>query len=195
MCAVSGGKIEIDGVDISKIGLDVLRKRLSVIPQGAPFDSCTALLSLTSTPKDALLYTGTIRHNLDPTGEKGDAELNSALCRAGLVAGPDASEDVKSRLAKFKLVRVHHSSLAPLFDPEKQDANVMDEGGNFSAGERQLVALCRALVKGSKIIVLDEATSSVDAGTDASVQQAIQVEFKDQSVLCIAHRLATIVSH
>ena len=69
-----------------------------------------------------------------------------------------------------------------------------EEGLNFSAGERQLVALCRAVVKGSRVLVLDEATSSVDAGTDAFVKRAILTEFRDQSILCIAHRLATIVS-
>lgn len=68
-----------------------------------------------------------------------------------------------------------------------------DEGTNFSAGERQLVALCRALVKNSRIIILDEATSSVDVETDSTVQRAIQVEFRDSALLCIAHRLATIV--
>ncbi|KAK4702568.1 hypothetical protein P7C70_g3660, partial [Phenoliferia sp. Uapishka_3] len=157
ICELSEGKIEIDGRDISSMGLEVLRKRLSVIPQ------------------DALLYAGSVRQNLDPTGEKDDASLNDALRRAGLVAANDATEDVKTRFSKFKL-----------------DADVTDEGSNFSAGERQLVALCRALVKNSRIIVLDEATSSVDVETDATVQRAIQVEFKDQSMLCIAHRLATI---
>ncbi len=155
---LNSGRIAIDGKDISEMGLDVLRKRLSVIPQ------------------DALLYAGTVRQNLDPTGEKSDAELHSALARAGLIAKPDAPKDATDRFAKFKL-----------------DASVADDGSNFSAGERQLVALCRALVKNSKVIILDEATSSVDVETDSSVQKAIQDEFKDQSLLCVAHRLSTIV--
>ncbi len=154
---LNAGKIAIDGKDISEMGLDVLRKRLSVIPQ------------------DALLYAGTVRQNLDPEGGKSDAELHSALSRAGLIAKPDAPKDVADRFAKFKL-----------------DASVADDGSNFSAGERQLVALCRALVKNSKVIILDEATSSVDVETDSSVQKAIQDEFKDQTLLCVAHRLATI---
>ncbi|KAL8287285.1 hypothetical protein RQP46_003737 [Phenoliferia psychrophenolica] len=159
ICEVSHGSIEIDGHDISRVGLDVLRKRLSVIPQ------------------DPLLYAGTVRQNLDPTGEHDDAALNDALRRAGLIAPPDASDFLQQRFEKFKL-----------------DADVKDEGSNFSGGERQLVALCRAVVKNSRVLVLDEATSSVDVGTDAFVQRAIQSEFRDQSILCIAHRLATIVS-
>ncbi|KAM0755919.1 ATP-dependent bile acid permease [Meredithblackwellia eburnea MCA 4105] len=157
ICELSSGKIVIDGVDISKIGLDVLRKRISVIPQ------------------DALLFAGSVRQNLDPIGGKDDATLNDALRRAGLVAPPDADEEVSKRFAKFKL-----------------DSDVTDEGSNFSAGERQLVALCRAIAENSRIIVLDEATSSVDVETDATVQRTIQAEFSQQSMLCIAHRLATI---
>jgi len=154
---LNAGTIAIDGRDISEMGLDVLRKRLSVIPQ------------------DALLYAGTVRQNLDPTGDKSDAELHSALSRAGLIAKPDAPQAHVDRFAKFKL-----------------DASVADDGSNFSAGERQLVALCRALVKNSKVIILDEATSSVDVETDSTVQKAIQEEFKDQSLLCVAHRLQTV---
>jgi len=73
------------------------------------------------------------------------------------------------------------------------DSPVSDEGANFSSGERQLIALCRALVKASPIIVLDEASSSVDVETDAKVQQTIQKEFNSSTLLCIAHRLNTIV--
>ncbi len=66
------------------------------------------------------------------------------------------------------------------------------QGANFSAGEKQLLALCRALLKGSRIIVLDEATSSVDVETDSKLQKTIQSEFSSCTLLCIAHRLNTI---
>ncbi|KAG8979667.1 hypothetical protein FRB94_011257 [Tulasnella sp. JGI-2019a] len=154
---VSGGQITIDGRDLSTMGLDVLRKSIAVIPQ------------------EALLYAGTVRQNLDPIGDKSDADLNDALRRAGLIAPGNATPEQTERFAKFQL-----------------DATVADEGSNFSGGERQLLALCRALVKNSRVIILDEATSSVDVETDASVQRAIQTEFASQSLLCIAHRLATI---
>lgn len=65
-------------------------------------------------------------------------------------------------------------------------------GSNYSAGEKQLLALGRALVKDSRIIILDEATSSVDVETDAKVQQTIKTEFRTSTLLCIAHRLNTI---
>jgi ATP-binding cassette subfamily C (CFTR/MRP) protein 1 len=65
-------------------------------------------------------------------------------------------------------------------------------GGNYSAGEKQLLALCRALVKNSRIIILDEATSNVDVETDAKLQKTIQTEFADSTLLCIAHRLAAL---
>lgn len=68
-----------------------------------------------------------------------------------------------------------------------------EDGSNYSAGEKQLLALCRALVRGSRIIVLDEATSNVDVETDSKLQRTIQGEFRGSTLLCIAHRLNTIV--
>jgi ABC-type transport system involved in cytochrome bd biosynthesis fused ATPase/permease subunit len=118
-------------------------------------------------PQDPLLYAGTVRQNLDPTEEHDDASLNDALQRAGLFRAEDGTMD-QSRFDKFKL-----------------DAQVNDEGSNFSAGERQLVALARALVKSSRITCLDEATSSVDSATDATIQRTIMAEFGKQTLLCI----------
>ncbi|ONH69219.1 Oligomycin resistance ATP-dependent permease YOR1 [Cyberlindnera fabianii] len=151
---LESGSIEIDGVDISKIGLFNLRSKMSIIPQ------------------DPVLFKGTIRHNLDPFDEKTDDELWDALERADL-SSRDGEKD-----SKFHL-----------------DAVVEDEGGNYSLGERQLIALTRALVRHSKILVMDEATSSVDYETDALVQKTIAREFKDCTILCIAHRLKTILKY
>ncbi|KAH9931733.1 multidrug resistance-associated ABC transporter [Epithele typhae] len=126
-------------------------------------------------PQDSLLFKGTLRENLDPMKTRTDAELIEALRRAWLL--PKEGNPVDSATdAKFSL-----------------DAAVGDEGSNYSQGEKQLLALCRALVKNSQIIVLDEATSNVDVETDAKVQRTIQKEFKSSTLLCIAHRLNTIV--
>ncbi|CAL1711021.1 unnamed protein product [Somion occarium] len=126
-------------------------------------------------PQDSTLFMGTLRENLDPQGTRTDAELISALKRAWLLPRDGSPVDPIVE-AKFSL-----------------DASVSDEGSNYSAGEKQLLALCRALVKNSKIIVLDEATSNVDVETDAKLQRTIQSEFASSTLLCIAHRLNTIV--
>ncbi|KAI0701736.1 multidrug resistance-associated ABC transporter [Earliella scabrosa] len=125
-------------------------------------------------PQDSLLFKGTLRENLDPQNTRTDAEIIDALKRAWLLPREGSADPVVE--AKFSL-----------------DSAVSDEGSNYSAGEKQLLALCRALVKNSRIIVLDEATSSVDVETDAKVQRTIQSEFAASTLLCIAHRLNTIV--
>ncbi|KAF8884421.1 ATP-dependent bile acid permease [Gymnopilus junonius] len=124
-------------------------------------------------PQDGTLFLGTLRENWIRKGWRTDAELISALQRVSLLPKSGKVDPVVE--SKFSL-----------------DSTVGDEGGNFSAGEKQLLALCRALVKNSKIIVLDEATSSVDVQTDATLQRTIQVEFASSTLLCIAHRLNTI---
>ncbi|KAF5354262.1 hypothetical protein D9756_007067 [Leucocoprinus leucothites] len=125
-------------------------------------------------PQDSTLFLGTLRENLDPQGTRTDAELISALQRAWLLPREGSTPNPAAE-AKFSL-----------------NATIGDEGSNYSAGEKQLLALCRALVKNSRVIVLDEATSSVDVETDAKLQRTIQTEFASSTLLCIAHRLNTI---
>lgn len=168
---ISGGRITIDGIDIATIGLHDLRSRLAIIPQ------------------DPTLFRGTVRSNLDPFNEHTDLELWSALRQADLVA--EDSElpvaDVGSSgvvvAAPKDASRIHLDSI------------VEEDGLNFSLGQRQLMALARALVRGSQIIVCDEATSSVDMDTDDKIQATIANGFRGKTLLCIAHRLRTIIGY
>ncbi|KAL1304864.1 hypothetical protein AAFC00_003788 [Neodothiora populina] len=126
-------------------------------------------------PQDPTLFRGTIRSNLDPFNEHTDLELWSALRQADLVGNEQDMMDITSRI--------------------NLDSTVDEEGLNFSLGQRQLMALARALVRNSQIIVCDEATSSVDFETDQKIQRTIVQGFKGKTLLCIAHRLKTIIGY
>ncbi|XP_032875191.1 ATP-binding cassette sub-family C member 9-like isoform X1 [Amblyraja radiata] len=144
------GCIKIDGIDISCVTLDRLRKAISIIPQ------------------DPILFSGTIRFNLDPYSIHSDKELWDAL-----------------EVAQLK----------PLVSelPERLNALIADGTENFSQGQRQLFCIARAIVRKSKITLMDEATASVDMETDAALQSVISTAFTNSTVLIIAHRIQTIM--
>lgn len=178
---LSGGSIHIDDIDIATVGLHDLRSRLAIIPQ------------------DPALFKGTIRSNLDPFNEHTDLELWSALRKADLI-----SEEALAPTADGAQGTPGSGTNTPATgsDSRPHPANrltlespVDEEGLNFSLGQRQLMALARALVRDARIIVADEATSSVDFETDQKIQRTMAQGFRGKTVLCIAHRLRTIIHY
>ena len=167
---VASGQIEIDGVDIAKASLRDLRSRLSIIPQ------------------DPAIFQGTVRSNLDPFGAYEDRELWNALRHAHLV-----DENGGSRKASHAFVQDPPASKQ--MSGLQLDSPINEDGSNLSQGQRQLLALARALVRDSQIIICDEATSSVDSSTDTAVQETIRTKFRGKTLLFIAHRLKSVVNY
>ncbi|XP_045559298.1 ATP-binding cassette sub-family C member 5 isoform X4 [Salmo salar] len=146
-----GGSIKMDGINICDIGLADLRSKLSIIPQ------------------EPVLFSGTVRSNLDPFNQYAEELIWDALERTHM-------KECVSQL------------------PLKLDSEVVENGENFSMGERQLLCVARVLLRQCKVLILDEATAAMDSETDSLIQETIRNAFQDCTTLTIAHRLHTVLN-
>ena len=144
------GQILIDDIDITKIGLSLLREIITIIPQ------------------DPTLIEGTLRENLDPPGKYSDEDM---------------------------IFNINIIGLAYLINEEGLNFQIKEDGRNLSSGEKQLICMVRAILRKSKIILMDEATSSVDYNTEKLIQKTLLNNLKGSTIITIAHRIKTILNY
>ena len=145
------GKIYIDGVDISKVGLQKLRESITIIPQ------------------DSTLMDGTLRYNIDPIKAYSDNEIIHVMKKIGF----------------DYILKQNKDGL---------DQKISENGSNLSIGEKQLICITRAILRKSKIIVLDEATASIDYKTEEIIQKALNEILSNSTMISIAHRIKTVIN-
>ena len=188
---LEAGKIEIDGVNISEIDINQVRDKITLIAQ------------------DPILVTGTLRFNLDPFREHSNAAIEQLLHKAGLGdllnREPEQSgTNQMDNLLRSTEVSTSNQTLADATSTVRERKErkkkgmgiyfkITEAGSNLSAGERQLICICRAILRKNRVVILDEATANIDIVTEKMIQELIEQEFASSTVITIAHRINTII--
>jgi ABC-type multidrug transport system fused ATPase/permease subunit len=144
---------------------------------------------VTIIPQDPTLFTGSLKFNIDPEENATDEEILELLDRAGLThLTTRETNRSKGKSSPKKNGDTQEKSTSDLLS-----FNIIEGGENLSSGEKSLICICRAVLRKNKIVILDEATANIDLITEQKIQKLISEEFKDCTVLTIAHRLQTII--
>lgn len=189
--------IKVDGVNITSMGLKYYRSAVVLIPQ------------------DPFLLSGTVRSNIDPDGKYKDSDIETVLKKTQIFDNIfDSLSRVANKDSKSKQTTMKAGEEDPLNpkDPEESRAaskllndaektkavlqfEIKEGGSNISQGQRQLLCIARAIISNPRILLMDEATANIDTKTDQIIQKIIKTEFKESTVVTIAHRLNTIIQY
>ena len=166
------GTIYIDDQDICNIGLDLLRQNLTIIPQ------------------DPCLMAGSLRYNIDPLNRSTDEDILKVLKQVGL----ELEMDNKKSKEEDKKENQENE------EKQEKEENILEKeieqnGANLSVGEKQLVCIARAILRKTKIVVMDEATANIDMKTEEKIQNSLLTTMNNCTIITIAHRIKTIIDY
>lgn len=166
------GTIYIDNQDICNIGLDLLRQNLTIIPQ------------------DPCLMAGSLRYNIDPLNRSTDEDILKVLKQVGL----ELEMDNKKSKEEDKKENQENE------EKQEKEENILEKeieqnGVNLSVGEKQLVCIARAILRKTKIVVMDEATANIDMKTEEKIQNSLLATMNNCTIITIAHRIKTIIDY
>ncbi|KKA30335.1 hypothetical protein TD95_002269 [Thielaviopsis punctulata] len=180
---IVSGQVLYDGVDITKVPRRKLREALTIIPQ------------------EAVLFTGTIKSNLDPTGKIPEQNLQKAVDACKSLASFQGGSKSDDETITGETSAMESGAATPKSTSAEVrlslETEVTAKGENFSHGQRQVISLIRALVRDSQLMLLDEATASMDYETDKGIQEVLRDELNgsNRTLVTIAHRLRTIIDY